>query len=163
MIGTGGPAKRKATSPDGDEPDPAKVARLATKVAESSATGEAPQASAPKARDGAAADETIGSPPIKPIPLDILSVPLTEFLHHIEEAGNYEEQNLANWVQHNKAIVNAMLIKFLRHRHAQVSFSIPADVLDFEPLGITAAASGSMLSGFREVMHYTHLQRSLEK
>ena len=90
-------------------------------------------------------------------------MPLTEFIHHIAEAGNYEEQHLANWVQHNKTVVNAKLIKFLRRRHAQVSFLIPADVLDFEPLAITAAASGAILSGFREVMHYTHLLRSLEK
>ena len=115
-----------------------------------------------KAEEGAAADWLAPSPIIQ-TPRDLLALPLTEFIHHIAESGNYEEQHVANWVQHNKTVVNAKLIKFLRRRHAQVSFLIPADVLDFEPLAITAAASGAILSGFREVMHYTHLLRSLEK
>ena len=36
-------------------------------------------------------------------------------------------------------------------------------MLDLDPLAITNAASGAMLTGFREVMHYTNLHLSFEK
>ena len=135
-------------------PPPPPPRTLAPKAAASSATGEMPQASAPKAADGAAAGEAIGAPSINQTPPTVSvkslsdSESLIEFLDQMAEAPDHDEQDLGKWVRNIKAIVDAKLIVFLRRHEARVSFPIPASVLDFEPLAITAAASGAMLSGF---------------
>ena len=150
-------------------PPPPPPPTLAPKAAASSATGEMPQASAPKAADGAAAGEAIGAPSINQTPPTVSvkslsdSESLTEFLDQMAEAPDHNEQDLGKWVRNIKAIVDAKLIVFLRRHEARVSFPIPASVLDFEALAITAAASGAMLSGFREVMRYENLVLSFEK
>ena len=150
-------------------PPPPPPPPLAPKAAASSATGEMPQASAPNAADGAAAGEAIGAPSINQTPPTVSvkslsdSESLIEFLDQMAEAPDHDEQDLGKWVRNIKAIVDAKLIVFLRRHEARVSFPIPASVLDFEALAITAAASGAMLSGFREVMRYENLVLSFEQ
>ena len=131
------------------------------------ASGSGARADSPKAArtnaqasaaEGPATGETIRAPPITKIPPKSLA----KFLDQMAEAADQQEQHLAEWVKETKVAVDAKLLQILRLRQAQVSFPIPAFVLDLEPLTITAAASGAMLTGFREVMHYTHLQRSFE-
>ena len=78
-------------------------------------------------------------------------------------AADQQEQHLAKWVEKTKVAVDAKLLRFLRLHQAQVHFPIPANVLDLVPLAITDAVSGSMLAGFREVMHFTRLHRSFEQ
>ena len=95
-------------------PPPPPPPTLATKAAASSATGEMPQVSAPKAADGAAAGEAIGAPSINQTPptVCVKSLSLTEFLDQIAEAPDHDEQHLANWIGNIKAIVDAKLIVF---------------------------------------------------
>ena len=101
----------------------------------------------------------INAPPI----LETPPSSLTKFLDQMAEAANQQEQRLAKWVEKTKVAVDAHLLRFLRVHQAQVQFPIPANVLDLVPLAITAAASGSMLTGFREVMNFTRLHMSFEK
>ena len=86
----------------------------ATKAAASSATGEMPQVSAPKAADGAAAGEAIGAPSINQTPptVSVKSLSLIEFLDQMAEAPDHDEPDLAKWVRTIKAIVDAKLIVF---------------------------------------------------
>ena len=88
---------------------------------------------------------------------------LTKVLDQMVEATGGHEQYLAEWINEVKRAVDAELLEFLTRRKAQVSFPIPSNVLNFEPLAITAAASGAMLSSFREVMHLSNLLLSLDK
>ena len=70
---------------------------------------------------------------------------------------------MAKWVEQTKVAVDAKLLRFLRLHQAKVHFPIPASVLDLEPLAITAAPTGAVLSGFREVMNYSNLHQSFNK
>ena len=137
----------------------------ASKAAETSATGETPQAAAQvsatqaPASNGAAKGETLSASSITETPPSSLS----NILDQIAEAADQQEQHLAKWVEKTKVAVDAKLLRFLRLHQAQVHFPIPANVLDLVPLAITDAVSGSMLSGFKEVMHFTRLHRSFEQ
>ena len=78
------------------------------------------------------------------------------------EAADQQEELLHEWAKETKVAVDEKLLRFLRLRQAKVHFPIPSSALDISPLAITAAASGAILSGFREVMNYTNLQLSFE-
>ena len=137
----------------------------ASKAAETSATGETPQAAAQvsatqaPASNGAAKGETLSASSITETPPSSLS----NILDQMAEAADQQEQHLAKWVEKTKVAVDAKLLRFSRLHQAQVHSPIPANVLDLVPLAITDAVSGSMLAGFREVMHFTRLHRSFEQ
>ena len=158
--------KRAASDVDA-RADPTKAART---TGETSATGETPQGSAPNvsageavaqvsASNGAAKGETLSASSITETPPSSLS----NILDQMATAADQQEQHLAKWVEKTKVAVDAKLLRFLRLHQAQVHFPIPANVLDLVPLAITDAVSGSMLAGFREVMHFTRLHRSFEQ
>ena len=88
---------------------------------------------------------------------------MTKLLDELAETANQQELRLAKWIDETKVAVDANLLRFLRLHQGKVHFQIPATVLDLEPLAINAAASGAMLSGFREVMNYTNLHQSFSK
>ena len=158
---------KRAASDVGARADPTKAART---TGETSATGETPQGSAPNvpageavaqvsASNGAAKGETLSASSITETPPSSLS----NILDQMAEAADKQEQHLAKWVEKTKVAVDAKLLRFLRLHQAQVHFPIPANVLDLVPLAITDAVSGSMLAGFREVMHFARLHRSFEQ
>ena len=123
----------------------------ASTAAKTSATGET--------SNGAAKGETLSASSITETPPSSLG----NILDQMAEAADQQEQHLAKWVEKTKVAVDAKLLRFLRFHQAQVHFPIPANVLDLVPLAITDAVSGSMLAGFREVMHFTRLHRSFEQ
>ena len=158
---------KRAASDVGARADPTKAART---TGETSATGETPQGSAPNvsageavaqvsASNGAAKGETLSASSITETPPSSLS----NMLDQMAEAADQQEQHLAKWVEKTKVAVDAKLLWFLSLHKAQVHIPIPANVLDLVPLAITDAVSGSMLAGFREVMHFTRLHRSFEQ
>jgi len=151
--------KRQASGLGAEAGPPSKTARTQDRAAKAAAQASAPQAPAAKAAEGSATGETTSAPSITETPPSSLS----KILDQMAEAADQQEQHLAKWVEKTKVAVDAKLLRFLRLHQAQVPFPIPAFVLDLVPLAITAAASGSMLAGFREVMNYTNLHLSFEK
>ena len=87
---------------------------------------------------------------------------MTKLLDELAETANQQEVRLAKWIDETKVAVDANLLRFLRLHQGKVHFQIPATVLDLEPLAINAAASGAMLSGFREVMNHNRLNCHLD-
>ena len=159
--------KRAASDVDA-RADPTKAARTEAPAQEAAAQVSATQAPASTAAktsatgetsNGAAKGETLSASSITETPPSSLS----NFLDEMAEAANQQEQHLAKWVEKTKVALDAKLLRFLRLHQAQVHFPIPANVLDLVPLAITDAVSGSMLAGFREVMHFTRLHRSFEQ
>ena len=130
-------------------------------AAGSPAAGEPPQAPALEAAESAATRDTINAQAT----VNAHPISLSNTLDQMAEAGVQQEQRLANWVEETKGAVDANLLRFLRARQARIHFTIPANVLDLEPLAITdeAAAPGAMLAGFREVMRYSNLRSSFAK
>ncbi|CAK0819347.1 unnamed protein product [Prorocentrum cordatum] len=122
--------------------------------------GGGPAAKKPRAAQEPPAQQPTDAPPAPlpspPGPLAVTGLPEMESL-------KAQTDHLRSWAKGAKDYVDKALLKFLTDRHTQVSFKIPGSVMLIPPLQISAAASGTNLSAFREVMNYDNLQMSFSK